>query len=136
MSQGRETVGAGSAARSGAAGRRRALAANPADANAMQALLGAEAGLGAALGGLKVTMEDYPELKADQTMGALMEQLTSTENKVAFARQAFNDAVNAYNDRVGMVPGVLVAGPFGFHRALQWQLEEERARLAPKVAFQ
>jgi len=110
-------------------------AANPADAAAMQGLLGAESALTGALGRLLVTVERYPDLKANQTMAQLMEELTSTENKVSFARQAYNDGVTFYNTSRETFPNVLIAGPFGFQAAVLFEIEVEEQREAPKVAF-
>lgn len=113
-----------------------AAAANPGDPAAMQALAGAEAGLGAALGKLFALSEQYPNLKADQTMMQLSEELTSTENRVAFARQAFNDAVNAYNIGRESFPAIIFAGGMGFKAAeLLVSTESEEERQAPKVKF-
>jgi LemA protein len=102
----------------------------------MQGLAGAEALLGGALGRLMAVVEAYPELKADATMAQLSEELTSTENRIAFARQAFNDDVTGYNDQVEQFPGNLVAGAFGFPRAEQLAATGSRAeRTAPAVKF-
>ena len=108
---------------------------NPSDSGAMQALMGAESMLSGALGNLMVTVEDYPELKADQQMTRLMEELSSTENRIAFARQAFNDAVTTYNISRERFPAVMVANMFGFQSATLFEIEVEEERQAPKVAF-
>ncbi len=110
-------------------------AANPGDATAMQGLMGAESMLGGALGKLMVLVERYPDLKANQTMSQLMEELTSTENKVAFSRQAYNDAVTAYNTEREMFPAVMIAGPFGFKPATLFEVKDEEKREAVKVSF-
>ena len=89
------------------------MAANPANAQAVQSLGKAEGALAGALGGLNVVMERYPDLKADAQMRDLSEELTSTENKVAFSRQAFNDAVTAYNIFKKTFPPVVIAGMSG-----------------------
>jgi len=106
------------------------------DANAMQALAGAEGALGGALGRLFAVMEAYPDLKANQNMMQLSEELTSTENKVAFSRQAYNDAVTAYNTYRQTFPPVLFAAMLGHgsDRALL-EFESEKIAEAPKVSF-
>ena len=102
----------------------------------MKALGSAEALLGGALGKLSVVVEAYPELKANTTMEQLMEELTSTENRIAFSRQAFNDQVMAYNIQREKFPNSLVAGVFHFERADQLEIEfPEGSRDAPKVEF-
>jgi LemA protein len=108
---------------------------NPGDSGAMSALMGAESMLSGALGNLMVTVEDYPELKADQQMNRLMEELSSTENRIAFSRQAFNDAVTTYNIGRERFPAVMVANMFGFQEATLFEIEVEEERQAPKVAF-
>src|SRR5512147_2231067 len=110
----RETLEAVIKARNSAVSGLKAAAANPADAGAVAQLQGAEAQLGSALGRLFALSEAYPDLKANQNMMQLSEELTSTENKVAFARQAYNDAVMSYNNQVEMFPGSLIAGMFNF----------------------
>jgi LemA protein len=108
----------------------------PGEAVAMKELSSAEAGLSGALTKLFALSEAYPDLKANQTMMQLSEELTSTENKVAFARQAYNDTVMEYNTRVESVPGNLFAGAFGFARAELLVLENPvEERKAPKVSF-
>ena|SRR5690554_1759153 len=108
---------------------------NPSDSAAMKGMMGAESSLSGALGRLMVTVEDYPELKADQQMQRLQEELASTENRIAFARQAFNDTVTSYNIKRETFPAVLVAGSLGFRPATLFELEIEEERRAPKVAF-
>ena len=122
-------------ARNIAAAAASAVAANPADANAMKGLLSAEAGLGGALSRLMVVSEAYPDLKANQNMMQLTEELTSTENKVGFARQAYNDAVMAYNTAREIFPNVIFAGMFGFVPAELFKIEDPAERNAPKVSF-
>lgn len=122
-------------ARNIAAAAASAAAANPADANAMKGLLSAEAGLGGALSRLMVVSEQYPDLKANQNMMQLTEELTSTENKVSFARQAYNDAVMAYNTAREIFPNVVFAGMFGFLPAELFKIEDPTERNAPKVQF-
>jgi LemA protein len=112
-----------------------AAAANPADAGAVKNLLGAESGLSGALSRLMVVSEAYPDLKANQNMMQLTEELTSTENKISFARQAFNDAVMIYNTTRETFPNVIFAGMFGFVAAQLFQIEDQAQREAPKVSF-
>jgi LemA protein len=112
-----------------------AAAANPADANAMKGLLSAEAGLGGALSRLMVVSEQYPDLKANTNMLQLTEELTSTENKVSFARQAYNDSVMIYNTAREVFPSVIFAGMFGFTAAELFKIDDPTERNAPKVQF-
>jgi len=135
LSHERETLEAVIAARNQASQASQAAAADPGNAGAMQGLLGAESVLGGALGRLLVTVERYPDLKANQTMSQLMEELTSTENKVSFARQAFNDAVTVYNTTRETFPNVMLAGPMGFQAAVLFEVKTEAEREAPKVEF-
>jgi LemA protein len=109
--------------------------ANPGDATSMQALGGAEGALSGALGRLMAVAEAYPDLKANQTMMQLSEELTATENKVAFTRQAFNDAVMSFNNACEVFPNNLMAGMFGFHAAEMLQITDPSEREAPKVSF-
>lgn len=108
---------------------------NPADPEAMKALIAAEGTLAGTLGRLFALAEAYPDLKANQTMAQLMEELTSTENKIAFARQAYNDAVMAYNTRREQFPTNLVAGLFNFGPAELFQVQKPEEREAPRVSF-
>jgi LemA protein len=110
-------------------------AANPADGNAMKGLVSAEGGLTGALGRLMVVSEQYPDLKANQNMMQLTEELTSTENKIAFARQAYNDSVMSYNTARETFPNVVLAGMFGFQPAELFHVEDPAERSAPKVSF-
>ena len=87
------------------------------------------------MGRLLAVSEAYPDLKANQTMASLTEELTSTENKVAFARQAFNDGVAIYNVALERFPATLLAGSFGFDEAPLWEIEDAEDRAAPRVAF-
>ena len=135
MKHERETLEAVISARNGAVSGLKAAAANPADATAVQQLSGAEAQLGGALGRLFALSEAYPDLKANQTMMQLSEELTSTENKVAFARQAYNDAVMSYNNHREVFPASMFAGTFGFQPAQQLDVAKPEMREAPKVSF-
>ncbi len=110
-------------------------AANPGDPDAMNKLNQAEGQLGGALGRLFALSEAYPDLKANTNMLQLQEELTSTENKISFARQAFNDAVTAYNIKREVFPNVIFAGMFGFYPAELFQVESESVREAPQVKF-
>lgn len=112
-----------------------AAAANPGSASAMQSLMGAESALTGAMGKLMVTVEQYPDLKANETMMQLMEELTSTENKVSFSRQSYNDSVMTYNTARETFPNVLIAGPFGFETAVLFEIQNEAEREAPSVSF-
>jgi LemA protein len=131
----RETLEAVIKARNIAASAAQTAAANPADPAAVGSLLAAEAGLGGALSRLMVVSEAYPELKANQNMMQLTEELTSTENKISFARQAYNDSVMAYNTQRETFPAVLLAGALGFQPATLFQIEDPTERQAPKVQF-
>jgi LemA protein len=131
----RETLEAVIAARSGAVNAQSAAAANPGDPAAMQQLAGAENMLTQTLGRLFALSEAYPDLKANQNMMQLSEELTSTENKVAFARQHFNDSVMSYNNRRETFPANLVAGMFGFQPAALFEIEDPGQREAPQVKF-
>ena len=130
-----KTLEAVIAARNQAQSAEKKASQNPSDSNAMQALMGAESMLSGALGNLMVTVEDYPELKADDQMARLSEELSSTENRISFARQAFNDAVTSYNIYRGKFPAVLVANTFGYEQASLFEIEVEEERQAPQVAF-
>ncbi|MCH4563296.1 LemA family protein [Halomonas sp. EGI 63088] len=137
MSHERGTLQAVTEARNGALAGLQAAAARPGEPGAMAELAGAEGALGAALGRLNVVMEAYPDLKASENMRQLSETLTSTENRVAFARQAFNDAVMQYNTYKQSFPPVLLAGPLG-HREDAALLEfEDSAEIqaVPRVSF-
>ncbi len=131
----RETLEAVTAARNSAASAVARAAANPGDPAAMKALGGADAALTGVLGRLFAVAEAYPELKANTTMNQLMEELTSTENKVAFARQAYNDAVMTYNTRREQVPANIIAGMFSFTAAELFQVDDATQRQAPNVQF-
>ncbi len=122
-------------ARNIAAAAAQTAAANPSDGNAMRGLMSAEAGLGGALSRLMVVSEAYPDLKANQNMMQLTEELTSTENKISFARQAYNDSVMVYNTKRETFPTVILAGAFGFQSAELFKIEDPTERNAPKVSF-
>lgn len=130
-----ETLEAVIKARNIAAVAAEAAAANPANGQAVQNLMGAEAGLSGALSKLMMVSEAYPDLKANQNMSELSEELTSTENKVSFARQSFNDSVMVYNTRRETFPTVILAGMFGFQNAELFQIQDPTERNAPQVKF-
>lgn len=111
------------------------VAANPSDAAAMKQLVTAETSLTGALGRFLAVAEAYPDLKANQTMLQLMEELTSTENRVAFARQAYNDSVMLYNTQREVFPSNLLAGLFNFAAAELFVIDVPEQREAPKVQF-
>jgi len=131
----RGTLEAVIAARNAAASANSRAAQNPGDASAMKELSGAENALTGTLGRLFAIAEAYPDLKANTTMMALMEELTSTENKVSFARQAYNDSVMAYNTRREVFPSNILAGMFNFAPAELFVIEAAEQREAPKVKF-
>ena len=136
MAHERQTLEAVISARNGAVSANQRAAANPADGAAIQGLAAAEAGLSGALGRLFALSEAYPDLKANQNMMQLTEEMTSTENKIAFARQAFNDEVMSYNTRVESFPANVIAGMFQFKSAeLLQATESAEERKAPKVSF-
>ena len=137
MAHERDTLEAVIRARSAAMSGLGAAKANPGDPAAMQQLASAEQGLSGVLGRLMMLSESYPDLKANQNMMQLTEELTSTENKVAFARQAYNDQVMGYNNKREVFPSNVIAGMFQFHEAalLEIAAEDAHKREAPKVSF-
>ena len=135
MKHERETLEAVIGARNQAASAAKSAAADPSNASAMKGLVGAEGALTGAMGRLFAVMEAYPDLKANQNMMAVQEELTSTENKVSFARQAYNDAVTSYNTAREKFPNVLIATPLGFQAAELFEIEVAEEREAPKVKF-
>jgi len=135
MKHERETLEAVISARNAAYSAEQAAVKNPSDAAAIRGLASAESQLGGALSRLMMVAESYPDLKANQNMMMLQEELTSTENKVAFARQGYNDAVTKYNTQRELFPAVLIAGALGFREAQLFELESEKERQAPQVKF-
>ena len=131
----RGTLEAVIAARNAASQANIPVTANPADPAAMKQLVTAETSLTGALGRLFAVAEAYPDLKANQTMMQLMEELTSTENKVSFARQSYNDSVMVYNTQREVFPSNLIAGMFNFGPAELFVVEKPEQREAPKVSF-
>lgn len=135
MKHERETLEAVIAARNGAASGLKAAAANPGDAQAMQQLATADNSVTQSLGRLFALSEAYPDLKANQNMMQLSEELTSTENRVAFARQAYNDSVMSYNNRREVFPSSFIANTFNFTAATSLEIEKPEQRAAVKVSF-
>lgn len=135
MAHERETLEAVIQARNTAVSGLKTAAADPGNAQAMQQLSGAENMLTQTLGRLFALSEAYPDLKANQNMMQLSEELTSTENRVAFARQAYNDSVMHYNNRCQMFPGSVVANAFHFAPAQPLEIEKVEMRAVPTVSF-
>jgi LemA protein len=131
----RETLEAVIAARGAAMNGLAAAKASPGDPQAMAQLSGAENQLTATLGRLFAVAEAYPDLKANQNMMQVSEELTSTENKVAFARQAYNDAVMFYNNKREVFPNTIIANMYNFTPATPLEIESPEARKAVKVSF-
>jgi len=131
----RGTLEAVITARNAASAASTRAAANPGDPAAMKELMAAESTLGGSLGRLFALSEAYPDLKANTTMNNLMEELTSTENKVSFARQAYNDSAMTYNTARESFPSNIIAGMFQFTPAELFQIENKAEKEAPKVSF-
>jgi len=131
----RETLEAVIQARNVAMAGLKAVEANPTDARAMQQLGGAETALTGALSRLMVVAEAYPDLKASQNMMQLTEELSSTENRVAFSRQGYNDSVMDYNNACEMFPSGVIANLFRFKPATMLEIEDVAKRAVPKVSF-
>jgi len=136
MAHERNTLEAVIAARNVAYAASKGAASNPGDAAAMKNLVSAESGLGGALSRLMVVSEQYPDLKANQNMIQLTEELTSTENKISFARQAYNDSVMQYNTDREVFPSNLIANTFNFTAAELFVVDKPEQKDAPKVSFQ
>jgi LemA protein len=135
MAHEKDTLEAVIQARNGAVSQLKKTAADPTDPDAVAKLNQAEQGLSGALGRLFALSEAYPDLKANENMMQLTEELTSTENKIAFARQAYNDSVMSYNILRESFPNNLVAGTFNFQPAQLLEIEDEAKREAGKVDF-
>ena len=135
MNHERETLEAVVQARNAAMSGLRAAAADPSNGEAIKALAGAEAALSGTLGRLFALAEAYPDLKANENMMQLQEELTSTENKVAFSRQAFNDSVMTYNNACQNFPNNLIANSFNFEHAEFLEIESAEKREVPQVSF-
>ena len=136
MSHERDTLEAVIQARNQAVGSLKEVAADPTNAEAVRRLSASDQGLSGALGRLFALSENYPDLKANQNMMQLSEELVSTENRVAFARQGFNDAVMDYNNQREMFPNNLIANNFGFQPAQLLEIEAAEKRAAVQVNFQ
>jgi LemA protein len=135
MAHERGTLEAVTAARNIAYAASKIAAANPGDSSAIKSLSSAETGLGGTLSRLMMVSEQYPDLKANQNMMQLTEELTSTENKISFARQAYNDSVMGYNTSREVFPSNLVAGMFNFAAAELFVVDKPEQKDAPKVSF-
>ncbi|MEX2352124.1 MAG: LemA family protein [Balneolaceae bacterium] len=135
MAHERETLEAVIQARNQAQQAEKKVAEQPENPESMKELMGAEQSLGGALGRLFALSENYPDLKANQNMMQLSEELTSAENKIAFARQSFNDSVMIYNTAREKFPTVIFAGAFGFREAQLFEIDTPAEREAPKVSF-
>jgi LemA protein len=135
MAHERQTLEAVIAARNSAAAANSTAAASPGDPNAIRAVAGAESALTGALGRLFAVAEAYPNLKANEQMNQLTEELTSTENRVAFARQAYNDSVMVYNTARQTFPNIILADMLGFREATLFNIENPQEREAVKVKF-
>ncbi|MFO7845866.1 MAG: LemA family protein [Balneolaceae bacterium] len=135
MSHEKETLEAVIQARNQAVSSENEVAQQPDDPEAMQKLMGAEQSLTSSMGRLFALSENYPDLKANQNMMQLTEELTSTENKIAFARQSFNDSVMNYNTAIEKFPNVIIANMFGFKEARLFEIDVADEREAPKVEF-
>jgi LemA protein len=135
MAHERGTLEAVTEARNIAYAASKAAAANPGDASAMKNLTAAESGLGGTLSRLMMVSEQYPDLKANQNMMQLTEELTSTENKISFARQAYNDSVMIYNTDREVFPSNLIANTFNFTAAELFVVDKPEQKDAPKVSF-
>ena len=131
----RETLEAVIKARNIAYTASQSAASNPGDAAAVKSLMSAESGLAGAMSRLMVVSEQYPDLKANQNMMQLTEELTSTENKISFARQAYNDSVMVYNTTRESFPTNILAGMFNFAAAELFVVDKAEQRDAPKVSF-
>lgn len=135
MQHERETLDAVTNARGRAQSAARDASLRPDDAHAIVALGVAEGALGGALGRFYAVAEAYPDLKANASIAALMQELSASENRISAARQQFNDAVTDYNNQREQFPGNLVAGPLGFAPAELLELADPSARAAPRIAF-
>ncbi len=131
----RGTLEAVIAARNGAASANEAASADPGDAAAVKTLIGAEAALTGAMGKFFALSEAYPDLKANQTMANLTEELSTTENKIAFSRQGYNDSLMTYHTAIESFPSNLIANKYNFRHGEYWKIEKAEEREAIKVSF-
>lgn len=135
MKHERETLEAVIAARNQAVQASKAVSSDPTNNNALKSLMQSEGLLSGSMGRFFAVMENYPDLKANQNMMQLSEELTSTENRIAFARQAFNDSVNTYNISREVFPNVIIANTYRFNPAELFEIENKEERKAPQVRF-
>ncbi len=135
MAHERETLEAVIQARNGAVSAQQKMAGDPSNPADVKQLMNAEAQLGSSMGKLFALFESYPDLKSDSSMNNLMEELTSTENKISFARQAYNDSVMTYNTQRETFPTIIFAGMFNFQAAQLFEVESPEERQAVKVSF-
>ncbi|MAZ48494.1 MAG: hypothetical protein CME65_08020 [Halobacteriovoraceae bacterium] len=135
MAHERETLEAVIQARNQALQAKDSLKSDPSNTQAAQKFAKSEGALNASMGGFLALFENYPDLKANDNMKSLMEELTSTENKVGFARQSYNDSVMNYNVGIQEFPANILAGSFGFRDVPQLEIEDEKMRSAVKVEF-
>ena len=135
MAHEKETLEAVIQARNQAMSTEKDVSQDPGDPESMQKLMGAEQSLTGAMGRLFALSENYPDLKANQNMMQLTEELTSTENKIAFARQSFNDSVMTYNTSREKFPNNMIANAFGFKEARLFEIDVADEREAPNVEF-
>jgi LemA protein len=135
MAHEKDTLEAVIQARNEASSAGNVVADNPGDSDAMTSLIGAEAVLTGTMGRLFALAEAYPDLKANQNMMQLTEELSSTENKVAFSRQAYNDAVMTYNTACATFPSMLFSNRLGFEQASLFEIEDADQRAAPQISF-
>jgi len=135
MKHERETLEAVIQARNSAVSNLETAKQDPSNAEAIKKLGASEGALGSALGRLFALSESYPDLKANQNMMQFQEELSSTENKIAFSRQAFNDSVMTYNSKAENFPNNIIAGMFRFDLASFLEIESEEVREVPKVSF-
>ncbi len=135
MAHERETLEAVIQARNGAVSAQQKMAGDPSNPSDVKQLMNAEAQLGSSMGKLFALFESYPDLKSDSSMNNLMEELTSTENKISFARQAYNDSVMTYNTQRETFPTIIFAGMFNFQAAQLFEVDSPEERQAVKVSF-
>lgn len=135
MSHEKETLEAVIQARNQALKSQKALQHDPSDPNAAKSFAKSEGALNASMGSFLALFENYPDLKANENMNTLMEELTSTENKVAYSRQNYNDSVMTYNNGIQQFPNNILAGIFNFKEVLQLEIEDVKMRSAVKVEF-
>jgi len=131
----KETLDAVISARNAAASAMKAAKRNPADKQAMQSLIAAESALGGSMFNFNALTEAYPDLKANETIAQLQEELSSTENRIAFARQRYNDDVMAYNTQRQLFPDVLIANMFRFDEAVYFELTDKEQAKPVRVKF-